>query len=129
MVKRFLDWIHIKQKIHETESVPLYFKEGDIWWCSVGENVGVEMNGKGDTFSRPVFVYRKLSKNGFLGVPLTTKRKQGTWFVQVTFQEKKITANVAQVRVYSASRMLNKMGTLDEVDADTIKSGFLRLYS
>jgi mRNA interferase MazF len=129
MVKCFLDWIKIKQRIHEAESVPLYFKEGDIWWCSVGENVGIEMNGKGDTFSRPVFVYRKLSRNGFLGIPLTTKLKQGTWFVQINFQEKEIVANLAQTRVFSTSRMLNKMGTLDEVDADKIKSGFLRLYS
>lgn len=129
MIKRFLDWIQVKQKIDETESAPLYFKEDDIWWCAVGENVGVEMNGKGNTFSRPVFVYRKLSKNGFLGIPLTTKIKKGTWYVQVSFKGKDITANLAQVRVFSTSRLLDKMGTLDDGDADKIKSGFLRLYS
>lgn len=57
MIKRFLEWIQLKQKIYETESAPLYFKEGDMWWCAVGENVGIEINDKGDIFSRPVFVY------------------------------------------------------------------------
>jgi hypothetical protein len=36
---------------------------------------------------------------------------------------------MAQVRVFSAARMTEKMGTLDEGDVVKIKNGFLRLYS
>jgi mRNA interferase MazF len=129
MIKRFIEWIGIKEKIHNQASVPVFFKDGDIWWCSLGENVGVEINGKGDTFSRPVFVYKKLSREGFLGVPLSTKNKTGSWYVSFSFQEREISANLAQVRVFSASRMQEKIGSLDEEDQEKIKSGFLRLYS
>lgn len=129
MIKRFTEWIRIKQKVHESDASPVFFKEGDIWWCAVGENVGVEINGKGDTFSRPVLVYKKLSKNGFVGIPLSTKMKEGTWYVSFTFKEKEVCANLSQIRTFAASRMLDKMGTLDEGDREKIKSGFLRLYS
>jgi mRNA interferase MazF len=129
MVKRFLEWIGIKERLHVGDARPVFFKEGDIWWCALGENIGVEINGKGSTFSRPIFVYKKLSREGFLGIPLSTKTKKGSWYVKISFQEKEIVANLAQLRVLSTARMLEKMGTLDETDGEKIKSGFLRLYS
>lgn len=129
MLKRFLEWIGLKEKIHKKSKGPRFFKEGDIWWCAVGENIGVEINGKGATFTRPVFVYKKLSREGFLGIPLSTQLKQGSWYVSITFQDKHICANMAQARVFSAARMSEKMGALDEGDMTKIKSGFLRLYS
>ena len=59
MIKRFLEWIGLKEKLHNTEYVPPFFKEGEIWWCHLGENVGTEMNGKGDFFTRPVLILKK----------------------------------------------------------------------
>ncbi len=130
MLKKFLEWIGVKEKIHQrSKEGPHFYKEGDIWWCAVGENVGIEINGKGKTFSRPVFVYKKLSREGFMGIPLSTQIKEGTWYVSITFQERKNCANLAQVRVFSASRMYGKFGELDEGDVKRIKDGFLRLYS
>lgn len=129
MIKEFLKWIGLKEKIHNDSKGPLYFKEGDIWWCAIGENIGIEINGKGDMFSRPVLVYKKLSSSGFMGIPLSTKQKEGTWFVSISFQEKNITANLAQSRIISSNRMYQKMGELDETDFAKAKDGFLRLYS
>ncbi len=128
MLKRFLEWIGLKQKIHES-GMPHFFNEGEVWWCALGENIGVEVNGKGDMFSRPVFVYKKLSREGFMCVPLSTKTKEGSWFIKITFQGKEQVANIAQARVISSSRMYEKLGELDEKDVEKIKSGFLRLYS
>lgn len=128
MIKRFLEWIGIKQKIHDKLSYPLFFKEGEIWWCIVGENVGIEINGKGETFTRPVLVYKKLSREGFLGIPLSTKIKDGSWYVSFLFQEKETCANLGQVRVFSTARITEKIGTLDECIVNKIKNGFLRLY-
>ena len=31
-------------------------KEREIWWCSVGLNVGTEIYGKGEDFARPVLI-------------------------------------------------------------------------
>ena len=82
-VKRFLEWIKLKEKLHESEyKIPL-FKEGEVWWCALGENVGIEMNGKSKDFTRPVLIFKKLSREGFLGIPMSTKLKEGTWYVHV----------------------------------------------
>jgi mRNA interferase MazF len=129
MIKRFLEWIGLKEKLNNNDHKPPLFKEGEIWWCAIGENVGVEVNGKGKQFSRPVYIYKKLSANGFLGIPLSTALKVGTWYSEITFQERKILANLAQCRVFSYLRMYEKMGTLDETDILKIKNEFLRLYS
>jgi len=129
MIKRFFEWIKLKERLHFKEHKPPLFKEGEIWWCAIGENVGIEVNGKGEAFSRPVFVYKKLSKDGFLGIPLSTIIKVGTWYVEVSFKEKKIVANLAQCRIVSFHRMYEKMGALDAHDIEKIKIGFLSLYS
>ena len=129
VIKRFLLWIGLKEKIHNNSSIPLYFNEGEIWWCAVGENVGIEIGGKGVLFSRPVFVYKKLSKDGFLGIPLSTQEKKGSWYVQVDFKGESNILNLAQVKILSSFRMYEKMGALDDNDVEKIKNGFLRLYS
>lgn len=128
MLKNFLEWIGLKEKVHNSLG-PKLFKEGDIWWCAVGENVGIEINGKGKMFSRPALVYKKLSREGFMAIPLSTKIKKGSWYIEITFQSKKHSANISQARILSTSRMYKKMGELDEKDFQKIKSGFLRLYS
>ena len=69
--KHFDKWNRLKTNLHNDAKLPK-IDEGDIWWCSVGENVGVEINGKSDFFSRPVLVLKKLSRYGFLGIPLTS---------------------------------------------------------
>jgi mRNA interferase MazF len=129
MLKRFLEWIGLKEKLHKSEHVPPLFNEGEVWWCAVGENIGIEVNGKGEAFSRPVYIYKKLSRNGFFGIPLSTVSKTGSWYVEISFQDQKIVTNLAQCRVFSHLRMYEKMGDLDEADILKIKNGFLRLYS
>jgi len=128
MIKKFLEWIGLKEKIHNNLSIPLYFNEGEIWWCAVGENIGIEINGKGELFSRPVFVYKKLSRDGFLGIPLSTQNKKGSWYVKISFKGEDNILNLAQIKVFSSSRMYEKMGALDDNDIQKIKNGLLRLY-
>ena len=52
-VNRFLEWIGLKQKLHQGTQAPPLVSAGDIWWASIGENVGSEINGKSRLFSRP----------------------------------------------------------------------------
>jgi hypothetical protein len=42
MIKRFLEWIKLKEKLHSNNYKPPFFKQGEIWWCSFGENIGTE---------------------------------------------------------------------------------------
>lgn len=96
--KDFRGWIKVKEKLHYSNSTPR-ITEGDIWWCSCGENVGVEINGKNKLFSRPVLVYKKLSRYGFIGVPLTSQVKMGTWYVNFDFQNKRSRAGLLKINI------------------------------
>ena len=64
-MKRFFAWIGLKQRLHQATQKPPLVSEGDIWWASIGENVGSEINGKSDLFSRPAVIYKKLA-HGYL---------------------------------------------------------------
>jgi len=48
----FGQWNNLKKKIHKKDPHFIYFRVGEVWWCNVGMNVGVEQNGKGKAFSR-----------------------------------------------------------------------------
>lgn len=56
-VKRFDEWNEVKKNTHSFGRVPA-IKKGEIWWCAMGENVGVEINGKSEVFSRPVLIFK-----------------------------------------------------------------------
>jgi mRNA interferase MazF len=81
-VKYFDKWNKIKKLAEKTES-PFIIDEGDIRWCKFGVNVGYEITGKGETFSRPVLIIKKFSRDVFWGVPITTKNKKGSWFFYI----------------------------------------------
>lgn len=62
-IKRFAEWIIVKSDLH-TKAVMRNIKDGEVYWCAVGENIGVEINGKSETFAHPVVVLKKLSQYG-----------------------------------------------------------------
>ena len=74
-MKRFLEWIKIKEKIHK-EKMPPTFEEREIWWISLGENVGHEENGRGNDFVRPFVIIRKFNKELLFGVPCSSISKE-----------------------------------------------------
>jgi mRNA interferase MazF len=128
-VKRFLEWIGVKQQLDANNYNPPLISEGDLWWCAIGENVGVEISGKGQNFTRPVIVLKKFGRLAFFGIPTTTKFREGSWYVQ--FRHKSIleTAMLSQARIFSYKRLNRKMGTLDDTDFQKIKEAFVSLFS
>jgi len=44
--KDFDGWIVKKKEYHFRKATPPLFKERDIWWISIGVNVGFEEDGK-----------------------------------------------------------------------------------
>ena len=125
--KKFMDWIRLKAKIH-FHGIYRNMKEGDVWWCSMGENIGVEINGKHEYFLRPVLVYKKLSRFGFMGIPLTSQPHIGSWYVRFVFQGRVEYGVLSQARVFSAFRLYRKMGAVSDPDMMLLKEGFKKLY-
>ncbi len=107
MIKKFKEWILVKNKIDDRKYKPPYVQEHDIWWVNIGENVGREINGKGDNFARPVYIYKKLSLTLFLCIPMTSKIKIGSWFVQIKQSYKISTLCLHQIRIIDYKRLMN----------------------
>src|SRR5438876_4857605 len=104
-MKRFLPWFGLKAILHERKHEPPLVSERDIWWASVGENVGSEINGKSDLFSRPVLILKKLSHNFYFVVPTTTQQREGTWYVAFRQHGKSMNACLHQARAIDYRRL------------------------
>lgn len=115
-IKDFDSWNIRKQSLNNTLFNPPYFKEKEIWWLSIGINIGYEEDGKHRNFSRPILIIKKFNKNIFLGVPLSTKLKVNPYYIKISIQSRIVSAMISQLRVFSSKRMLNKMGEVDKKD-------------
>lgn len=127
MLKQFVQWISLKQTLHRANHRPPHVSEGDIWWASIGENVGSEINGKSKLFSRPVIVIKKLAHGFYFVIPTTTQSRSGSWFVTFRQHEQERVACLHQARAIDYRRLSSKVGTLDDTDFDRIKLGFRTL--
>lgn len=92
-------------------------------------NLGEEMFGKGNRFTRPVLVFRKFTSSSFLGLPLTKQEKRGTWYVEITIHGAKNWVMLNQARILDKKRLVHRIGTLDDADFNKVKENFLRFYS
>ena len=128
MIKKFLEWIKLKEKLHNVQKEPPLVKERDLWWISFGENVGSEINGKSVLFSRPGIVIKKLSRGFYLVAPTTTKKKEGSWYVEITQERKFMYVCLHQIRVIDYRRLSSRLGQIDGSDFEKIKTAFLQLY-
>lgn len=126
--KKFAEWINLKEKLHNTTFKSPQISEGDIWWVSIGENIGKEINGKSKLFSRPVLVFKKLSREIFLGLPTTTQEKKGTWFVEIYQGGKIINIILSQARTFDTKRLSTRIGSIDDSDMRKVKTGFQHLF-
>lgn len=127
-LQAFREWFKLKVSLWGKKN-HLVFKQGDVWWCSIGMNLGEEIFGKGRKFIRPVLVFRKFTSNSFLGLPLTTHEKQGSWYVEITLHGKKNWVILNQARILDKKRLTNRLITLDDADFKKVKERFLTFYS
>ena len=101
---RFDEWNCLKKSLHSKQEI-IRFKEMEIYFLSIGKNIGYESYGKDDLFLRPVLVYKKLNHQTFIGIPLTSKEKVGSYYFTFNYKkDKKSTAMFNQMRVFDIKR-------------------------
>jgi mRNA interferase MazF len=125
---QLLGWWRASVVISSRPASPT-FKEGEVWWCSIGMNIGREIFGKGKDFARPVVIFKKIGSDSFLAIPLTTQIKNGSWYVPIWSGDIECRALLSQVRVLDEKRLINKMGTLNLSHFTELKGKFLEFYS
>ncbi|MEA1952984.1 MAG: type II toxin-antitoxin system PemK/MazF family toxin [Campylobacterota bacterium] len=90
---------------------------------SIGQNIGFESYGKDELFLRPVLVYKRLSKNTFLGIPLTSKEKIGSYYFKFSYKKDKYSyASLNQLKVFDTKRIQYKSGNIKKDDFDKLKN-------
>jgi len=127
-IKRFIEWIGLKEKLHAKNYAAPHVREGEIWWASIGENVGAEINGKSGLFTRPVIIFKKLDRGFYFTISVTSKLKTGTWYVSFRQRGKTMAAYLSQARSIDYRRLYSKLGELDAEDFKRLKLGFEKLY-
>ncbi len=127
-MKNFTQWFLLKPKLDSSTHQAPFVSEGDIWWASIGENVGSEIGGKSDLFSRPVIIYKKLAHGFYFVIPTSTKQKEGSWYVSFTHKDVSTVACLHQARSVDHRRLSTKLGSLSLDDFTSIKTGFHALY-
>lgn len=111
--KDYKKWMGVKARLQENavnEDYRNSYREGDIYWVSIGENVGYEEDGKGELYLRPVLVLSGRTKTLFLGVPLSSKQKYGKWYYQFSLprQDFPSTAMLNQAQTIDTARIVGK---------------------
>jgi mRNA-degrading endonuclease toxin of MazEF toxin-antitoxin module len=120
MNKKFNEWHQQKVNLHNSQK-NIRFKERDIFWASIGVNIGSEQDGKGKKMTRPVIIVKAYSKSLFLGVPLSTQIKDGSFFFEFVFEENSSNALLVQARTFDTKRLGKRIGMINKKDFDELK--------
>jgi mRNA interferase MazF len=126
--KDFDTWNIEKQYINKTNHHP-YCSEREIWWCSLGINIGVEVDGKNGKFERPSLILKYINNDMVLIVPLTTKQQADKNHCAITSESKISFAKISQIKVISTKRLIRKISTLDEQEFKKVKDHFITFVS
>ncbi len=114
MEKDFDSWNASKKGINQRTSSPFYHAR-EIWWCSLGINVGFEQDGSGDEFRRPVLILKGFGRHTCLVVPLTKSDKAHPLRPSIGLVDgTEAHALLSQIRVLDTKRLVRKIGRLDQ---------------
>lgn len=111
--KDFLNWTTQKEHIEQNMPETLAFSEGQIWWCSLGINVGSEQDGK-NRFERPVLVVKKFNNRMCWAIPITSKTKSGDHHLTLNTHEGGGTLILSQMRLISVKRFLRVIAKMTD---------------
>ena len=112
MDKDFDGWNEIKKQTNESTFTD-FVHTREVWWCSLGINIGFEQDGKHDSFERPILVLRKFNKNVVLAIPLTTRVKKNPYHVTFMHERQEYSALISQIQLVSTKRLKRRMYRMD----------------
>jgi mRNA interferase MazF len=126
MQKDFDKWNNLKKNLQKIEN-KLFFHEREIWWCSIGVNLGFEQDGRSDTFERPVLIVRKFNQDIFLGLPLTSALKTGPYYQKVKYEGREYNIVLSQIRLFDSKRLQRKIRILPKNEFENIVELFKKI--
>lgn len=125
--KDFDNWNEQKKVLQKDRASAPFFHDREVWWCSLGVNIGWEEDGKNENFERPVLVLQKFNNDIFLGLPTTTTIRKGKFFHTYKFAGEEYSVILSQVRLLDKGRLLRKVGYLTKEHYQEVKLKFMKL--
>ena len=90
----------------------LLFREREVWWCSLGLNVGAEEDGKNERFERPILIVKKFNADLFWAVPLTSTHRDSPYYFKFHLRERESSIIISQIRTLSQKCPIRKIGKI-----------------
>jgi mRNA-degrading endonuclease toxin of MazEF toxin-antitoxin module len=127
-IKDYDRW-NTQKKLVDKRVLPddFFFLDREVWWTSLGVNIGKEIDGKNHEYERPILVFRKVSQDTLWALPITSTIQEGDEFHPVSYKEGQGIVLLGQIRFISASRLIRLAGRIDEDNFRIIKEKFARL--
>ena len=121
MIKDFDKWNNNKKLVHYGKNNKQYHSR-DIWWCSLGINIGDEHDGEGCDYQRPVLVLKGFSANTCLVIPLTSSTEKHPMRVPIGIVDgKEASAVLSQIRTIDTKRLLGRICYLNKEVFEVIR--------
>jgi mRNA interferase MazF len=121
MEKDFDKWNERKKEIENFEESELYFNNWDIWWSTVWLNLKTESCWKWEEFRRPILILKKLSSEMFIAIPLSSKKKQWTWFCKYDLNWEINYVMLYQIKMLHKNRLQRKIWKIEHGNFEEIK--------
>jgi mRNA interferase MazF len=127
MRKDFDKWNKEKKQTNSRKG--RFYHEREIWWCSLGVNVGYEQDAHGLLFQRPVLVVKGLSVNTCIVIPLTTSGEAHLMRISLgKIGKKEAFAVISQLRVVDTRRFTERLHIVDKELFKNIQKTIRKLF-
>lgn len=131
--KDFDQWNDSKKLINDNDREVFGYPR-EVWWCSLGVNVGAEIDGKNENFERPVVIMKVYNKETMFVLPTTGRAREYKFHMPIEIDavdqktgkiyKKTVYIKLTQARVISNKRLIRKVDVINEDEFRKIQNAF-----
>ena len=120
--KNYNEWNERKKLVEQRDSPgDFFFLEGEVWWATLGVNIGQEIDGKNESYERPVLILKKWSDELTWVIPSSSTEKINEYFCPVAYKDKSRNLLLLQMKTVSSKRLLRPIFRMKEKEFAKIK--------
>ncbi len=126
-MKDFDGWNRFK-KVVDADIRTVFCRKREVRWCSVGLNIGAEIDGKHASYERPVLIMEILDNHLVMVIPLTTQNKTNKYGIKITCEKIEFFALTSQMRTISTKRLGRKMFRLPSAEFNIVAEACIQCF-
>lgn len=126
--KDFDGWNIVKKQVQDTDH-GVYIRAGEIRWVAFGVNVGSEIDGKGEVFTRPALILHVIGSHLALVIPMSSKKKNIAGYVPFEWKSATSALCIHQMRIVSQKRVLSRKGKISNKRLIKVKEEIKKFFS